>query len=198
MHAAVKVLEDVDKRFHSNVKAVCGGRRKEWDSDHNLFTNMLSGNSHNKFTFAFCVNFTRQESFCTPNILLFEMIRNTTDEEVAHRVHIERLWMDSAEEDACSFLHCLQYLTYGAFGERYKQLHSLRDLESYVCDIRNELNLYHLETAFTLLGHCYEMEGDYNEALHNYRQSLCCNETNNAANWHVRRVVRFALTVSRR
>ncbi|KAH3740427.1 hypothetical protein DPMN_047133 [Dreissena polymorpha] len=83
--------------------------------------------------------------------------------EVANRLLVETLWMDSAEVDA---LH-------------------------HVWRTRNQLNLYHLETALNLLGHCYEMEGDYAGALDYYELSLSDERTNNAANWHILRIMRL-------
>ncbi|KAH3740288.1 hypothetical protein DPMN_046990 [Dreissena polymorpha] len=154
---------------------------------------MLAGNKEEGISeppFVYCVRFVRQESYCTPAILLFEMNRNNTEEEVAQRDYTDKLWMDSAEVDARPFLHYLQYLTYGGLGERDKQLHVMEVLEAYI-DIRNQLNLYHLETSLNLLGHCYEMEGDYAGALRYYEWSLRCRRTNNAANWHVLRIMRL-------
>ncbi|KAH3820897.1 hypothetical protein DPMN_122646 [Dreissena polymorpha] len=99
--------------------------------------------------------------------------------------------MDSAEVDAGPFLYYLQYLTYRTLGERDKQLHALRVLKSYIFDIRNHTNLYHTETAVNLLGHCCEKEEDYEGALHYYELSLRRRDANNAANWHVRHVLRL-------
>ncbi|KAH3754197.1 hypothetical protein DPMN_188860 [Dreissena polymorpha] len=118
------------------------------------------------------------------------MNRHMSEEEVAQRDYNDNCWMDCAEVDARPFLHYLQYLTYGGLGQRDKQLHALTVLESYMCDKSSKINLYHLETAGNLLGHCYEMEGDYEGALYCYEQSLRFLGTNNAANWHIRRVLR--------
>ncbi|KAH3740563.1 hypothetical protein DPMN_047269 [Dreissena polymorpha] len=192
--AAVRVLEDVERRYHSKGKGVCGCREDQKDRDLKVFADMLSGNKEEVISeqpFALCVRFFRQESYCTPFILLFEMNRNITEEEVAQRDYLDKLWMDSAEVDARPFLYYLQYLTYGGLGARDKQLHAWRVLESYLCDIRNEINLYHQETAVNLLGHCYEMEGEYEGALYYYEESLGIYDTNNAAYWHVRRVLRL-------
>ncbi|KAH3740257.1 uncharacterized protein LOC127850612 isoform X1 [Dreissena polymorpha] len=192
LQAAVRVLEDVERRYHSKVKAVCGCREYQRDGDLKVFADMLLGNTDNsELPLAFCVNFSRQESHCAPFILLFEMNRNITDEEVKQRAFTEKQWMDSAEVDARPFLYYLQYLTYGGLGARDKQLHAWRVLESYICDIRNKINLYHQETAVNLLGHCYEMEGEYEGALNYYEESLGIYDTNNAAYWHVRRVLRL-------
>ncbi|KAH3740393.1 hypothetical protein DPMN_047099 [Dreissena polymorpha] len=192
LQAAVQVLEDVERRYHSKVKAVCGCRHILGDGDLKVFADILLGNTDNgELPFAFCVNFSRQESHCAPFILLFEMNRNITEEEVAQRHYTEKDWMDFAEVDARPFLHYLQYLTYGGLGERDNQLQALRTLESCMYDIRNKLNLYHGETARNMLGHCYEMEGDYERALNIYELSLRYIGTINAANWHVRRVLRL-------
>ncbi|XP_052239720.1 uncharacterized protein LOC127850612 isoform X4 [Dreissena polymorpha] len=191
--AAVRVLEDVERRYHSKVKAVCGFIHIEGDSRLQVFADMLSGNKEEGFIdppFALCVRFSRQESYCAPLILLFEMNRNITEEEVAQRPFNSKLWMHSAEVDARPFLYYMQYITYGGLGERDKQLHAMGVLEAYI-DFRNQLNLYHQETALNLLGHCYEMEGDYAEALNYYVWSLRCRRTNNAANWHVLRIMRL-------
>ncbi|KAH3793560.1 hypothetical protein DPMN_147074 [Dreissena polymorpha] len=195
LQATVRVLEDVERRYHSEVKAVCAIRRIEGDRDLKVFAYMLAGNKEEEFSelpFVSCVRFVRQESYCTPAILLFEMNRNITDEEVRQRNCTKHIWMDSAEVDARPFLYYMQSLTYGGLGERDAQLHAMGVLEAYIhtC-VRNQLKLYHQETALNLLGHCYEMEGDYAGALHYYEWSLRCERTNNAANWHVLRIMRL-------
>ncbi|KAH3716450.1 hypothetical protein DPMN_059173 [Dreissena polymorpha] len=197
LHAAVKLLGDVERRYHSKVKAVCGCRDIEGQSDLQVFANIISDNCDNVLCerpFAFCVKFVREEAYCAPYILWFEMKRNMTEEELSQRDFFEKLWMYYAEVDARHFLHYLQYLTYGGLGERDKQLHVLGILESYVFDPRNDINMHHPETALNLLGHCYEMEGDYEGALHYYAESLSLYRTNNAANWHVQRVHRLIST----
>ncbi|KAH3718778.1 hypothetical protein DPMN_061585, partial [Dreissena polymorpha] len=194
VQAAARVLEDVERRYNSKVKAVCGCGRKQRDRELQVFADMSSGNTDSEFSempFAFCVRFVRQESYCTPFILLCEMERNITVHEVAQRSYTDKRWMNSAEVDARPFLHYLHYLAYGGLGERDNQLHALTVLASYIYDERNTINLYHKETAFNLLGHCYEMEGEYESALHVYELSLRLQDTNNAANWHARRVLRL-------
>ncbi|XP_052236448.1 uncharacterized protein LOC127848187 [Dreissena polymorpha] len=197
LQAAVRVLEDVERSYHSKVKAVCGFRVIEGDRDLHVFANIISDNCDNGLyepQFAFCVKFVREEAYCAPYILWFEMNRNMTEEEVAQRHYSDKHWMDSAEVDALPFLYYLQYLTYGGLGERDKQLHAFGILESYTCDLRNKIIMFHDETALNLLGHCYEMEGDYEGALDYYEESLSFYDTNNAANWHVQRVQRLIST----
>ncbi|KAH3794197.1 hypothetical protein DPMN_147728 [Dreissena polymorpha] len=197
LHAAVRVLDDVERRYHSKVKAVCGCRDNKGQSFLQVFANMISDDCDivlSEQPFALCTNFVKEEAYCAPYILWFEMKRNMTKEEVSQRTCIAKQWMDYAEVDARPFLHYLQYLTYGGLGERDKQLHALGILESYLFDRRNKINMYHNETVLNLLAHCYEMEGDYERALHYYAWSLSLYRTNNAANWHVQRVHRLIST----
>ena len=98
--------------------------------------------------------------------------------------------MDWAEVDARPFLHYRQYLTYGGLGERDKQLQTFRSWRSYICT-RIKINLYHLETAWNLMNHCCNMEDDYIMAILLYEASLRYLGKNNAANWHIRRVLRL-------
>ncbi|KAH3775993.1 hypothetical protein DPMN_177404 [Dreissena polymorpha] len=196
LEAAVRVLEDVEMKYHSKVKAVCGSRGLQGDSDLKVFADMLSGTTENEFSevpFASCVRFLRQEAHCTPFILLFEMNRNITQAEVVRRKFFEKRWMDSAEVDSRPFLYYLQYLTYGGIRDRDNQIHAMRALTSYIFDIIGNcrIKLYHPETALNLLGHCYEMEEDYERSLFCYEGSLKIFDTNNAANWHVRRILRL-------
>ncbi|KAH3749985.1 hypothetical protein DPMN_184501 [Dreissena polymorpha] len=63
LRAAVRVLKDVEGRYHNNVKTVCGCRKKQGDRDLTVFANMLSGNTGNEFgesPFTFCVKLLRQ------------------------------------------------------------------------------------------------------------------------------------------
>ncbi|KAH3840720.1 hypothetical protein DPMN_114176 [Dreissena polymorpha] len=145
-------------------------------------------NVHSEPSFAFSVRFIGQEAHCAPYIFWFEMNRSMTEEEAAQRDNTDKGYMDNAEVDARPFLHYLQYLTYGGLGERNKQRHAFEILEYCILDSRNRINMHHPETALNLLGHYYEMEGDYQRALYYYKISFCCYNTNNAANWHIQRV----------
>ncbi|KAH3824641.1 hypothetical protein DPMN_126478 [Dreissena polymorpha] len=112
-------------------------------------------------------------------------------DEVAQRNNSDKQRMDCAELDARPFLHYLQYLTYGGLGDRDNQQHELTALEFYMHDPRNNIKRNHDETAVNMLGHCYEMEGQYAIAYFYYQVSLRLRSTNNAANWHVRRLQRL-------
>ncbi|XP_052227075.1 uncharacterized protein LOC127841948 isoform X2 [Dreissena polymorpha] len=196
LHSAVRVLEDVERRYHSEVKAVCGHRVRIGDRDLKVFANKSSCYTDVGFSdppFAYCVKFGRYEINCAPFILWFEMNRGTTEDELANRSVNQKEWMFSAEVDARPFIYYLQYLTYGGLGEPEKQEHAMVNLHAYVCGQRNLINLYHSETDANMLGHCYEMEGEYEMALECYSQSLRQIETNNAAKYHVDRIQRLLI-----
>ncbi|KAH3870350.1 hypothetical protein DPMN_033532 [Dreissena polymorpha] len=94
LHAAVRVLEDVERRYHNRVKAVCSSRSIEGDRDFHVFADMHSANrdGFSEPPFAFCVRMFRQESYCTPFILLFEMNRNIAEEKVEARDYFETFY----------------------------------------------------------------------------------------------------------
>ncbi|XP_052239977.1 uncharacterized protein LOC127850733 isoform X2 [Dreissena polymorpha] len=191
LHSAVKILEDIENRYHNKIKAVCGCRDIEGDRDLQLFAKMVLrfDNFCPEPPFAFCVRFARQEAYCVPYILFFEMNRGLTAEDLGQRTYTETRWMDCAEVDARPFLYYIQYLTYGGLGNRDRQIDAMLKLETYICDSCNHINLYHEETAVNLLGHCFEMEGDFRGALHYFLQSSKNIPKNNAANMHVRRIL---------
>ncbi|XP_052785902.1 uncharacterized protein LOC128221344 [Mya arenaria] len=187
---AADVLHDVERRFDGNVHAVCGCGKVWGDVErptliHDSTTHDWSyGDAIRKV--ALCVRFTRLEAFCVPPFLLFEMNRAMND-DVQHRKGNQLIWMDKAVVDSKSYLFYLQYLTYGGMGIRLRQLNALRNLEK--CRSLEELrNLYHYETYFNLVGHCWEMEGDPAKALRFYTFSIFVHPRNNAANWHFRRL----------
>ncbi|KAH3840834.1 hypothetical protein DPMN_114290 [Dreissena polymorpha] len=58
--------------------------------------------------FAFCVKFVPHEAYCVPYILLYEMARGQSEEEVAQRNYYDKQWMHCAEVDARVFLYYMQ------------------------------------------------------------------------------------------
>ena len=122
-----------------------------------------------------------------PQFLWHEMNR-AVREDVDHRDHHEREWMDWAEVAARPFMLYLQYLTFRDLGDRDKQQVAFAGLQ-YINSSGEELRkLYHVETFWNLLGHCYELEGNVQQALHVYRQSKSYMPRNNAANHHIARL----------
>ena len=95
---------------------------------------------------AFCVRFMKEEMYCAPAILWFEMYRSVGD-DATYRDRYERMWMDWTEVDALPFMLYLQYLTFGDLRERQRQFHALLEL----LDTIPLQSLYHPETFITLL-----------------------------------------------
>jgi len=136
---------------------------------------------------AYCVRFLRQEVFCVPPILHFEMVRAVGD-DIQHRDPIERVWMNWAVVDARPFLHYLQYLTFRDLGLRHRQLQAFRALRDSILDGHRQHQVFHHETAANLLAHCLELEGRIDDALRIYLASQAYMPRNNAANLHIRRL----------
>jgi len=107
---------------------------------------------------ACCVRFLRQEAFCAPPILHYEMVRAVGD-DIQHRHYTERKWMNWAVVDARPFLHYLQYLTFRGLGRRHMQLQARCSLLDSTVDGIDQNQLFHPETAGNLVAHCLEMEG---------------------------------------
>jgi len=165
LHISAFVLNDVQQRLDNSVTSVCYCRKLPNEQPSEAFCEyaLRHGNPETLTRkMAFCVRFMREEKYCAPAILWFEMYRSVGD-DVAHRTYNEREWMDWAEVDARPFMLYLQYLTFGGLRERQRQLQALQGL----CDIcRNHVrSLHHPETVDHLLCHCLEMEGDLEGAL---------------------------------
>jgi len=191
LHLAADVLEDVQRRYRDKVQAICGcGRmdpmatlsREEFAESLNESTDVLASSN-----IAFCVRFLRQEVFCAPPILHFEMVR-AVGNDIQRRDGMERKWMNWAVVDSRPFLHYLQYLTFRGLGIRHRQQEALVLLINSTNVGYVENRVFHPETAINLLAHCWEMENDPDLALHGYLASQAKVPMNNAANWHIRRL----------
>jgi len=187
---AASVLHEVEFDLDGSVQPVCGcGITPYRDNLSESFCKYtVQNDSQEQLTkkLAFCVRFLREEKFCAPLFLWYEMYRAVGD-DVDHRHPNERQWMDWAEVDARPFLLYLQYLTYRDLGVRHRQLEAFHRLEDIVTSDRLK-QLYHPETALNLYGHCCELEGDVAETLHVYNCSVQNRPKNNAANWHIQRL----------
>jgi len=187
---AASILHEVEFDLDDSVQPVCGCREVANDKLSKAFCEYTVHNhSHEQLAkkLAFCVRFLREEKFCAPPFLWCEMYR-AVGNDVDHRHHTERQWMDWAEVDARPFLLYLQYLTYRGLRVRHRQLEALNRLEDIVASQDKMHQLYHLETVFNLFGHCCELEGNVYRALHAYNKSLSAFPRNNAANWHKKRL----------
>jgi len=190
LRRAASVLHEVEFDLDESVQPVSGcGRMPRNDKPSKAFCEYTVQNySHEQLTkkLAFCVRFLREEKFCAPLFLWYEMYRAVGD-DVEHRDSSQRQWMDWAEVDARPFLLYLQYLTYRGLGVRHRQLEAFHRLEDIVTS-RDKVNqLCHHETVINLFGHCCELEGNVYRALLTYNASLGI-PRNNAANWHKQRL----------
>jgi len=180
----------VEFDLDDSVQPVCGCSIKPLNDELSkaFCEYTVQNDSHEQLTkkLAFCVRFLREEKFCAPQFLWYEMYRAVGD-DVDHRNMNEHQWMDWAEVDARPFLLYLQYLTYRGLGVRHRQLEAFHGLKDIVTS--DNLNqLYHPETVLNLFGHCCELEGIVQAALHAYNASLPVRPRNNAANWHKQRL----------
>jgi len=191
LQRAASVLSEVEFDLDDSVQPVCGcGRQPYKDDLSKAFCEYtVQNDSHEQMTkkLAFCVRFLREEKFCAPRFLWCEMYRDVGD-DVDHRDFNEHQWMDWAEVDARPFLLYLQYLTYRGLGVRNRQLEAFHGLKDIVISRDKLHQLYHPETVLNLSGHCWELEGDVQGALHVYNTSLRNRPRNNAANWHKQRL----------
>jgi len=190
LHTSAFVLNDVRQKLYNSVISVGFCRKRRNEQPPEAFCEYaLRHGTPERLTrkMAFCVRFMREEMYCAPAILWFEMYRSVGD-DVANREPVDRIWMDWAEVDAQPFMLYLQYLTFGGLRERQRQLQALDGLWD-ICTNRVTLgkNL-HPETVANLLGHCLEMEGHPELAMGMYNGSRNLIPRNNAANLHILRL----------
>jgi len=188
---AAYLLNEVEFDFDDSVQPVCGcGKTPYKDELSKAFCEYtVQNDSHEQLTkkLALCVRFLREEKFCAPRFLWCEMYRAVGD-DVDHRSFAEREWMDWAEVDAKPFLLYLQFLTYRGLGVPHRQLEAFHRLRDIVTSVDKLNQLYHAETVKNLFGHCCELEGKVQVAIHVYECSLEDRPRNNAANWHKQRL----------
>ncbi|WAR23673.1 hypothetical protein MAR_037342 [Mya arenaria] len=192
LERAADVLNDVQRRYDDNVQAVCAcGNMDPLDTEHHkpLCTTSVVNNDDVLLTnkMAVCVRFLRQELFCAPPILHYEMVRGL-GEDINHRDVKERYWMNWAVVDSLPYLYYLQYLTFRDLGQRERKLQALMNLFNCIFDASRRSHLYHHETYVNLVGHCMEMGGLPELALPLYRASVEAMPRNNAAHWHIYRL----------
>ncbi|XP_052775241.1 uncharacterized protein LOC128213514 [Mya arenaria] len=192
LERAADVLNDVERRYDDSVQAVCACHRMDpLDTEHHkpLCTTSVVNNDDVLLTnkTALCVRYLRQEAFCAPPILHYEMVRGL-GEDINHRNVNERYWMNWAVVDSLPYLYYLQYLTFRDLGQRGRQRQALMNLYNCFRDASRRSQLYHGETYLNLVGHCMEMEGQPERALQGYRISVEGMPRNNAAHWHIYRL----------
>jgi len=192
LERAASILHEVGFDFDRSVQPVCGCGIAPYNEElSDAFCKyMLKNDDPETWTkkLTFCVRFMREEKKSVPQFLWHEMDRAVGD-DVDHRNTHERKWMDWAQVDSRPFMLYLQYLTFRDLGDRHRQQEALDGLQ-YIYNTEECDKLYHGETFFNLIGHCYEMEGNVQQALLVYRDSQSYTPRNNAANHHIARLER--------
>ncbi|XP_060594907.1 uncharacterized protein LOC132749207 [Ruditapes philippinarum] len=183
------ILRQTESRYNPDVvEAVCSCwsyplksllsaefKRKCCEQNENCIFDIVS----------FCVRFLQIEVNCVPRELQYEMMRSTRD-DMQHRSLIDSQWMNYAVVDSLPYLYFLQYKTYGKL-HRYQDRQ--RALNNLLKIIVQGGNFGHRETTLNLLGQCMEQENKYNEALQCYMLSIQQRERNNAAKFHICRLL---------
>ncbi|XP_052252981.1 uncharacterized protein LOC127859518 [Dreissena polymorpha] len=150
---------------------------------------------------AMCTIFSRHEINCVPGQLVAEFYRTVTKEDAEHRHQIVfNVWLDHAVVDSKTYMYYLKYLTSqlnGFISDKHSafdhlQDHVFSDLEDHLNKddvFSDEVMLAHFETSLNLLGHCWELEGGLSNAWHCYHISVRIKPHNNAAYWHMFRMI---------
>ncbi|XP_052776124.1 uncharacterized protein LOC128214006 [Mya arenaria] len=133
------------------------------------------------------VMFTKHDIHCVPQHLVYEMFRTAGDEDIQQRHPAHKYeWMDQIVIDCVPFLHYLQYLTHTQLNQRDRKLRALNNLYFYISSSKDG---GHIDTAWNMLGHCYELENELNLARVCYTESLQLYPRNNAAIRHMARIM---------
>ncbi|XP_052780381.1 uncharacterized protein LOC128217333 [Mya arenaria] len=167
----------------------CKGRRQEYPSrEFKEKASYKSNKEMMKYHYASCVSFSRHEICCVPLFLLYEMFRMVGDEDRQQRRPASLYkWMDYIVIDCVPFLYYLQYLTYRQLNMPLRQQAARDHLKHYV--FFESKGHGHIDTAFNMLGHCCELENRLDRAWICYTESLLLYSRNNAAKWHIARLL---------
>ncbi|XP_052781814.1 uncharacterized protein LOC128218244 [Mya arenaria] len=137
----------------------------------------------------FCIYLSRHETFCIPEFLQYEMFKTISEEDRQQRQQTQHgfpEWMDMVVVDCFPFLYYLQFLTYRQLGLHVRSFETYLKLSKYVL---NSQGHGHVDTAMNMLGDCCERLGWLDHAWFFYGNSLRLYPRNNAANWHVARLL---------
>ncbi|XP_052762685.1 uncharacterized protein LOC128205222 [Mya arenaria] len=191
---AAAVLEHIEALLHPDVWQYSFSNRGQPDPSNNFLKSLIDRRPVSEVirtSVAFSVTFKPQEVHCVPEHLLLEMHRTINQEDDQHRYPIDGIWMDSAITDSIPFLYYLQYLTYRQLGQQHRKFTAMRKLRHYINHYINQgsTEYGHKETAANMLGHCCELENRLDWAWHCYSESRRMYPHNNAANWHIMRLL---------
>jgi hypothetical protein len=145
--------------------------------------------NHNELSFkditACCVRFLPSEINCIPRELQYELFRSSQD-DLLHRDE-DDYWMDWAVVDSLPYLYFLQYKTYGHLRRPGDQQRALRNLITIIN--KQDETFGHRETSWNLAGQCMEQEDRPIDAFQCYTNSLYIRPRNNAASFHICRLL---------
>jgi tetratricopeptide (TPR) repeat protein len=184
MERAELILRHIEQQYYSNpVVPVCECWCNPSPSVTAEFARVCGEQSEDciKHITVFCVRFIQKEINCVPHELQYEMFRSTQDDMI-HRDEDTDFWMDWAEVDSLPFLYFLQYKIYRHLQRHQDQQQALSKL---IRTIETDENLGHRETALNILGQCMEQENRPQQAFNCYLLSLQQRARNNAANFHI-------------
>ncbi|XP_060561552.1 uncharacterized protein LOC132721285 [Ruditapes philippinarum] len=188
MEKAELILRHTEQQYYSYpVLHICACWRKPIPIVTREFERVCVEQSEEciKHFTAFCVRFIQKEINCVPCELQYEMFRSTQDDRI-HRYRYRDCWMDWAVVDSLPFLYFLQYKIYSHLQRHQDQQQALCKLTRI---ITIDENLKHKETALNILGQCMEQEDKPQQALKCYLLSLQQRARNNAANYHISKLL---------
>ncbi|KAH3727823.1 hypothetical protein DPMN_053768 [Dreissena polymorpha] len=134
------------------------------------------------------VTFPREAIHCVPVFLVYEMYRTITnrDYEKGDPNKFCNMWMEQAVVDVKPFLYYLQYLSARCIE---KKLIAYKKLFKFTCSKIINKHHCHIETTFNLMGHILELENCITAAWCAYTSSVRLFSSNNAAYWHLFRLL---------
>ncbi|KAH3854884.1 uncharacterized protein LOC127870838 [Dreissena polymorpha] len=131
------------------------------------------------------VIFTRHEINCAPSHLIYEMYGRfiSVDDRSPHNLPN---FMQFALIDAKPFLYYLKYLAHRDAEGKHA---ALDQLNNYFISLRGVPYVGQIETALNLMGHIMELENHASVAWEAYVSSVKLAPCNNAAYWHMCRLI---------
>ncbi|KAH3784063.1 hypothetical protein DPMN_162014 [Dreissena polymorpha] len=136
---------------------------------------------------AVCTIFSRHEINCVPGQLVAEFYRTVTVEGKGCRLPSPH-WMDFAMVDSLPYMYYLQYLIYRTAGLNSDKRRAFKNLVD-IFKTHDALKEYHIDTSLNLIGHVWELEGYLSVAWRAYKFSVERRPQNNAAYWHMFRMI---------
>ncbi|XP_052768770.1 uncharacterized protein LOC128209013 [Mya arenaria] len=128
-----------------------------------------------------CITFTKEEINCIPRHLAYEMLRTVNG---VHRQNYEK-WKNNVVIDCIPFLYYLQHLTYRELHQHLRAQTALHNLHEDTMGTKQG----HIDTAFNMLGHCFELHNRLDLAWMCYSRSLEIYDRDNVSIWHAARVL---------